>query len=87
MATKKKKKAVKPKEDQELLELGKRLRSLRMKLGYKSAEKFALDNELSRVQYNRWETGKRNISYKNIVKLVKIFKLKLTDFFGEGFSN
>lgn len=87
MATKKKKKPVKAKEDQELLEIGNRIRALRIQCGYKSAEKFALDNELSRVQYNRWETGKRNISYKNLIKLTKAFKISLTDFFGKGFSN
>jgi transcriptional regulator with XRE-family HTH domain len=87
MATKKKSKPEKAKEDPELLELGNRIRALRVQAGYKSAEKFALDNELSRVQYNRWETGKRNISYKNLIKLTKAFKISLSEFFKKGFGN
>lgn len=89
MAVKKKKKTVnvKPKEDQDFVELGARIRALRVKAGYKSGEKFALDHEFSRVQYNRWETGKRNISYKHLIKLTNAFKISLSDFFGEGFSN
>jgi hypothetical protein len=45
--------------DQELMELGRRIRALRISKGYKSAEKFALDHNLSRVHYGRWEAGKK----------------------------
>jgi len=69
--------------DPDLIHLGKRIRSLRVKQGYNSAEKFALDNELSRVHYGRWEAGKKNITYKSLRTLAKAFKISLSEFFRE----
>lgn len=83
MAKKKAKSKKLKEEDLDLLKLGKRIRALRIKQGYASGEKFALDNELSRVHYGRWEAGKSNITYKNLVMLAKVFKISLADFFGE----
>ena len=84
MAKKKKKtNAAKEQGDADLLKLGKSIRSLRIKQGYKSAEKFALDNNFSRVHYGRWETGKKNITYKSLLLLAKAFKISLSDFFRE----
>lgn len=74
----------KAKGDPDLLKLGKRIRSLRIERGYKSAEKFALDNQLSRVHYGRWEAGQKNISYKSLRILAKAFKLSLSEFLSEG---
>jgi|GEM_PF-3317994 len=65
--------------DPELLKLGKRIRALRIERGYASAEKFALDNQLSRVHYGRWETGQKNITYKSLQTLARAFGLTVSE--------
>lgn len=66
--------------DQELIELGKRIKALRIAKGYKSAEKFALDHNLSRVHYGRWESGKKNITYKSLLILAHAHGMTLPEF-------
>ena len=84
MAKKKgKSKAAKAQGDPELIKLGKRIRELRIQQGYKSAEKFALEHNLSRVHYGRWETGKKNITYKSLLVLAKAFGMTLSEFFSD----
>lgn len=73
----------KAKSDPDLVKLGQRIRAFRIKRGYKSAEKFALDHNLSRVHYGRWETGKKNITYKSLLTLARAFKMTLSQFFSE----
>ncbi len=68
--------------DQELIELGRRIRALRISKGYKSAEKFALDHNLSRVHYGRWEAGKKNITYKSLLILARAHGMTLPEFLG-----
>jgi transcriptional regulator with XRE-family HTH domain len=70
----------------DLQKLGDRLKSLRLKKGYTSLEKFAFDNELSRVLYSNYESGKGNITYKNLLKVTKALDISLKDFFSEGFN-
>ena len=66
--------------DQELIELGRRIRALRISKGYKSAEKFALEHNLSRVHYGRWEAGKKNITYKSLLILARAHGMTLPEF-------
>lgn len=68
-----------------LEQLGKRIRELRLKKGYPSFERFAFENEINRVQYGRYENG-ANISFANLVKLIKAFDLSVSEFFAEGFD-
>ena len=79
MAKKKGKGTGKTQGDPDLIKLGKRIRAQRIKQGYKSAEKFALDHDLSRVHYGRWESGRTNITYKNLLVLAKAFKMPLSE--------
>ena len=64
----------------ELIELGKRIRELRIARGYSSAEKFALDHKLSRVSYTKCETG-ANMTYISLRKLLKVFGISVQEFF------
>ena len=66
-------------------QLAKRIKDLRISKGYKSGEAFALDNQLSRTHYGRWERGS-NITYVNLVKLTEAFDVTLEEFFSEGFD-
>lgn len=69
-----------------LQKLGDRLKKLRIKKGYVSVEKFAFDNDLSRVLYSNYESGKGNITYKNLLKVTGALGISLKDFFSEGFD-
>lgn len=73
-------------DDPILVELGQRIKALRVERGYASAEKFALDHNFSRVHYGRWEAGKKNITYKSLRLLADAFGISLSEFFSEGVS-
>ncbi len=65
--------------------LGKRIRDLRIKAGYTSHESFAYTFDFPRTQYGRYERG-HNITYLNIIKIVRAFDMTLEEFFSEGFE-
>jgi transcriptional regulator with XRE-family HTH domain len=83
------KKQVKKKYDKEtehyLKQLGKRLQQLIIKKGYTNYEYFAYDNNIGRAQYGSYESG-RNIQFDTLLKLIKIHKITLKEFFSEGFD-
>ena len=60
--------------------IAEKLKSLRIKAGYKSHETFAWDNELPRVQYWRMEKG-TNFTIKTLVKILDIHKISMEEFF------
>ncbi len=68
------------KNEKRLIKIGERLRELRKKMGYKSYENFAFDNEINRVQYGRMEKG-ANITLASLLKVLDIHKITLEDFF------
>lgn len=72
--------------DSDFIKLGKRMRELRIKSGYKSFEAFAYDNDLPRVLYGNYEKGTGNITYKNLLKIIKALKVTMKEFFDEGFE-
>lgn len=59
---------------------GERLKSLRTARGL-SQEKFALSINMDRTYYASVESGKRNISLNNIVKIAEGFNLSLEELF------
>lgn len=59
---------------------GKRIKQLRNAMGI-SQEKFALSIEMDRTYYASVESGKRNISLKNIDKIAKGLGLSLEELF------
>lgn len=59
---------------------GKRLRDLRGKTGI-SQEKFALQIGMDRTYYASVESGKRNVSLKNLKKIADGFGISLSDLF------
>jgi DNA-binding XRE family transcriptional regulator len=75
---------VKKQVEPELKELGARIRELRIKAGFTSAEKFAYAHDLSRVSYTKCETGS-NLQYLNLRKIVKLHGLTMEEFFSKGF--
>ncbi|CAN5404753.1 hypothetical protein BH09BAC5_BH09BAC5_09990 [soil metagenome] len=69
----------------EIGRLAKRIKDLRIAKGYNSSEAFALDHQLSRTHYGRWERGS-NITYVNLLKLAEAFDVTLEEFFSKGFE-
>lgn len=59
---------------------GKRIKALRTAQGL-SQEKFALSINMDRTYYASVESGKRNISLNNIVKIAEGFNLSLEELF------
>lgn len=67
--------------DEDILSLfGKKIRSIREEKGI-SQEKFSLSINMDRTYYASVESGKRNISLKNIKKIADGFKLPIKDLF------
>ena len=66
--------------DERILKIARKIKELRIASGYKSAENFANDYDLNRVQYWRVENG-ANITLKTLLKILDIHKLSLGDFF------
>lgn len=66
-----------------LKEIGQKLTDLRKKNGHTSYETFAIEHNLSRMQYWRIEKGKTNITVKSLVRILNIHGVKIDDFFRE----
>jgi transcriptional regulator with XRE-family HTH domain len=74
--------------DDQKKRMGERLKQLRKKMGYTSAEKFANDHDFSRPTYMEYEQGKSefNIEFNTLLKLANSYKVSLKEFFNEGFD-
>ncbi|MCX6311640.1 MAG: helix-turn-helix transcriptional regulator [Bacteroidetes bacterium] len=64
-----------------LVNIGVKLTQLRKKSGHHSYESFALENNLSRMQYWRIEKGKTNLTIKSLSKILAIHKMTIEEFF------
>jgi transcriptional regulator with XRE-family HTH domain len=64
-----------------LIRIGVKLTQLRIKNGHKSYESFAIENNLSRMQYWRMEKGKTNLTIKSLVRVLDIHHITLEEFF------
>lgn len=61
--------------------IGQKVKQLRIDAGYSSAENFAYDNGLNRVQYWRVESGTANVTINTILLILEIHKISISDFF------
>lgn len=68
-------------EKKELANIGRKLKELRVKIGYSSHETFAIDNELSRMQYWRMEKGVANITIRSLSKILSIHDITIEEFY------
>jgi transcriptional regulator with XRE-family HTH domain len=64
-----------------LSEIGLRLKKLREDAGYTSYENFAIQHELSRMQYWRMENGKVNVTIKSLLTVLDIHSVTIEEFF------
>lgn len=63
--------------------IGKKLTELRLKKGYHSRIEFALDYDLSHIQYWRMEKGVANLTFKSLDKVLAIHGLTIEKLFDE----
>lgn len=66
--------------DDRILLISQKIKQLRLDADYSSAENFAFDNNLNRVQYWRVESG-ANITIKTLLKILDIHNISLSEFF------
>jgi len=66
-----------------LIELGKRIRSLRKAAGL-SQESTAIEADLDRAYYGRIERGLVNVSALNLLKIAKVLNAAVGDFFPQS---
>lgn len=53
-----------------------------------SQEKLAIESEIARSLMRGYERKERNISFANLVRIIKFgFNMTIEDFFSEGFDN
>jgi transcriptional regulator with XRE-family HTH domain len=71
--------------NKDLVTLGRRIQSLRVKKGYTNYEYFAYENDIPRAQYGRYEKGE-DLRYSSLVRVVKAMGMSLKEFFSEGFD-
>lgn len=67
------------------VQLGQRIKALRVAKGHKNYEKFAFEHNISRSQYWRYEQGE-DLKFSSLVRIVKALDMTLADFFSEGFD-
>lgn len=79
------KKAIDKKTDKHIQQLAARIRSIRKAQGYTNADFFAYENDITRSQYARYESGE-DIRFSSLIKLIKAFKMTPADFFSKGFD-
>ena len=60
---------------------------LRLKMGYTNYESFAFEFNLPRAQYGKYETGRADIRYSTLLRIVAAHRLSLREFFEEGFGD
>lgn len=73
-------------EKDELLILANRIKTFRLRAGHYHYEKFAFGNDIARAQYRNYELGS-NITYTNLLRVLRALKITPAEFFSEGFDN
>lgn len=68
-----------------LIQLGARIKHLRLAKGYTNSEYFAYEHNIPRAQLGRYERGE-DMRFSSLVKIVRAFDMSLEEFFSEGFD-
>lgn len=71
--------------EQQLANLGKRIRALRKAKGYRNYEQFAFQHDINRSSYSRFESGE-DMRISSLLKVLEALDISLQEFFSEGFD-
>lgn len=66
--------------DPRIEKVAEKLEAIRIEKGYTSYENFAIDNEISRMQYWRMEKG-TNFTFESLLKILDAHQMSLYEFF------
>jgi len=69
----------------QMKQLGARIKTFRRKKGYTSAERFANDHDVHRVQWGRYENG-YDLYVSSLFNVLKALDVTPAEFFSEGFD-
>lgn len=70
-----------------LVEVGKQLKNLRIKKGYRNRIDFITAYQLPPIQYWRMENGTANLTFKSLSKILAIHELNIEEFFEMHINN
>lgn len=68
--------------DPRIKQIAKKLEHIRIERGFTSYENFAIEFDISRMQYWRMEKG-TNFTFQSFLKILDAHKISLSDFFKE----
>jgi transcriptional regulator with XRE-family HTH domain len=68
----------------DLVKIGNKIKALRIKKGYTSAEAFAWESGISRSQYSKYERAENNMRIESLLKVLKALEVTPEEFF-KGF--
>ncbi len=71
--------------DEQIKNLGKRIKELRKKKGFNNYEFFAYENGISRSQYGTYEQGS-DMKFSSLIRLIEMHGMTLKEFFSQGFE-
>lgn len=71
--------------EKRLIQLGDRIKNLRVAAGYSNYEKFSYEHDISRSQFGRYENG-QDMKFSSLLKVLKALDISLPEFFSEGFD-
>lgn len=83
MAVSEEKKELSPK-DKLLIEIGKRMKELRILEGFNSHENFAFEKGINRSQYGKYEKGRSDLQISTLIKIILSYKNMTVSKFFEG---
>jgi len=66
--------------DPRIKQIAKKLEQIRIEKGFTSYENFAIEFDISRMQYWRMEKG-TNFTFQSLLKILDAHKISLSDFF------
>lgn len=66
--------------DARILQIAKKLEQIRIEKGFTSYENFAIEFDISRMQYWRMEKG-TNFTFESFLKILDAHKMSLQEFF------
>lgn len=70
--------------DDELRQIGARIKQLRRNSGYTSVQRFANEHDIHRVQWGRYEKG-LDMHTSSLIKIAKLLGVSIKGFFSNGF--